>query len=91
MEPSYHDGELVLFSSAAVESVGVRSGDDCGFYLAGGDGRTTFKRVHIDPADPTVFVLRCLNRTKYKTEMRVRREDVLRVGKALWVMRSARN
>lgn len=90
MEPDWHDGEYVLFSPLLIERNGIRDGDDCGVQLDGaGDGQSTFKRVFHDPQNPDVLILKCAN-PKLRAVMRVQREQVIRIGLAVWAMRPAK-
>lgn len=91
MEPDYHDGELVLFSAKLVEEQGILDGEDYGISLRG-DDKTTFKRVYADPRDSEKLLLRCANRTgKFKSwQMKLRRDEIGRIGKAVWIMRRPR-
>jgi len=54
MEPSYREGDIVVFSP----NTPVRSGDDC-FVRFEGDGETTFKRFYED--DERIIRLQPLN------------------------------
>lgn len=88
MEPAYAAGDIVVFSPSVVRVKGVEDGHDYFVQLDGaGGGENTFKRVHLDPTDPAVFVLRPLNPAH--AERRVRRDSVVRMARAIWIVKRA--
>lgn len=81
MAPAYLDGELVAFSYDAIEREGVIDGE--GYYVQLSDGTGTFKQVYRDGEDLDCWQLRCLNRKKYPKAIRVHRDEVVRVARAV--------
>ena len=87
MAPDYMSGEIVTFSPLEVQRYGVIAGKDYAIQLDGeGNGENTFKRVLFDPADESVFVLRCVN-PRSKSPGKIKRERVVRMARAIWVSR----
>ena len=87
MAPDYQSGEIVTFSPLEVQRYGVIPGKDYAIQLdSQGNEENTFKRVMFDPADETVFVLRCVN-PRSKSPGKVKRERVVRMARAIWVSR----
>lgn len=81
MAPAYLDGELVVFSYDVIEREGVIDGE--GYYVQLSDGTGTFKQVYRDGEDLDCWQLRCVNRKKYPKAIRVHRDEVVRVAKAV--------
>jgi uncharacterized protein (DUF433 family) len=87
MEPDYRRGELVIFSPLEVQRYGAQNGKDYAIQLDGqAANESSFKRLFMDSADPSVFLLRCINPMYQGTE-RVARERVTRLARAVWVNR----
>ena len=85
--PDYLSGEIVTFSPLEVQRYGVIAGKDYAIQLDGArDGENTFKRVLFDPADASVFVLKCVN-PRSKSPGKIKRERVIRMARAIWVSR----
>lgn len=88
MHPDYRAGEIVVFSPLEVQRYGVVPGKDYAIQLDGqGASENTFKRILLDPKDESVFVLKCVN-PKFKAPRRVRRDEVIRMARAIWVSRA---
>ncbi len=87
MEPDYPDGWVAVFSPLEVEQNGIVDGEDYYVQLDGsGDGRSTFKRVTVDPSSPTHLLLTCLN-PAFTATLRVSRESVIRAAMAVSCIR----
>ena len=52
------------------------------------DGTSTFKRVFFDEKDPEVLILRCWNEKKYPRSIRVGKQEVVRMARAVSVQRN---
>jgi SOS-response transcriptional repressor LexA len=78
MTPKYRQGDIVIFSPAAVP----KDGDDC--FVRFADGHTTFKRVFFETADGKAQVLRLQPRNeKYRPQV-VPAEQVTGLYKAVY-------
>jgi phage repressor protein C with HTH and peptisase S24 domain len=87
MAPDYLSGEIVTFSPLEVQRYGVIPGKDYAIQLdSQGNEENTFKRVLFDPADESVFVLKCVN-PRTKSPGKIKRERVVRMARAIWVSR----
>jgi phage repressor protein C with HTH and peptisase S24 domain len=78
MTPKYREGDIVIFSPAAVP----KDGDDC--FVRFDDGHTTFKRVFFETAEGGASVIRLQPRNeKYRPQV-VPREQVDGLYKAMF-------
>jgi repressor LexA len=78
MTPKYREGDIVIFSPAAVP----KDGDDC--FVRFDDGHTTFKRVFFETAEDGSSVIRLQPRNeKYRPQV-VPREEVQGLYKAVF-------
>ena len=78
MTPKYREGDIVIFSPAAV----IKSGDDC--FVRFEDGTTTFKRVFMEKNEAEEEVLRLQPRNgRYRPRV-VGREEVAGMYKAMY-------
>src|SRR5581483_9282254 len=78
MTPKYREGDIVIFSPAAVP----KDGDDC--FVRFDDGHTTFKRVFFESGDKGAAVIRLQPRNeKYRPHV-VPREEITGLYKALF-------
>lgn len=78
MTPKYRQGDIVIFSPAAV----IKNGDDC--FVRFENGETTFKRVFAEKDDAEAEILRLQPRNERYRPKVVRREEVAGMYKALY-------
>lgn len=83
MAPVYLDGEVIEFRCLRPDRDGVIIGKD--YYVQHADGEATFKRV-ADVTEDSLY-LAALNRTKYPKRLRVERALVVRMARAIAVVR----
>lgn len=81
MAPRFKDGDRIIFSRAIIGRKGIDPGASC--YVQFADGRATFKRVFVDKKDTNMYLLRCWNRKKYPKDIRVHRDQVSKVMRAV--------
>lgn len=87
MEPDYRAGELVVFSPRDVQQHGPQHGKDYAVQLQGQTANeSAFKRLSLDPADASVFMLGSVNPACSEV-IRLPRERVARLSRAVWVSR----
>ena len=87
MEPEYRNGELVVFSPGEVRRHGPQNGKDYAIQFHGqAPNESYFKRLFIDPNNPSVFVFRCINPVCPGADM-VPRDRVVSLARAIWVNR----
>ena len=88
MEPDWHDGELIVFSTVSVDRDGIKNGHDYGVLLKAESKlglASTFKRATLDG---TRLCLRCAN-GKYRKFQSVELDEVERIGKAMYAVRAS--
>ncbi|HSI37189.1 MAG: XRE family transcriptional regulator [Phycisphaerae bacterium] len=78
MTPKYREGDIVIFSPAAV----IKSGDDC--FVRFEDGTTTFKRAFFEKDEAGAEVLRLQPRNERYRPKVVAREEVAGMYKAVY-------
>lgn len=81
MEPTYRNGQLVVFGYDIVDREGLVDGHP--YYVQLSDGSGTFKLVYRNPEDGDALLLVALNAKKYPKHIRVHRDEVVRIAKAL--------
>jgi SOS-response transcriptional repressor LexA len=78
MMPKYREGDIVIFSPAAVP----KNGDDC--FIRFADGHTTFKRVYFQMKDNSPTILRLEPRNEKYRPQSVDSENISGVYKAVF-------